>query len=278
MSNLRFLVAGAVCWFLIAANCQAADLILNGAGDSRLNFSSWDEKSAVWKIVDFKKENLNFSLYNNAPDSSIGLGVNSDSMSSDGRYALVQRTIFGKLYDSEQVTETEKNYCDMVEMNSGCVLLSRSAEVCSGSWKGSIWSADGGEIVKPKLETINPQKLIESISTVRGSTLRADAIKEQMFMGVDSYASCYSGVENVQALNDLGFYLAQGGDDSGALRMYRRVESVGERTVLFLNIADSLWNTGKTSEAVKYYKKYADSMNASGKSNKVPSRVAERTK
>ncbi|BBN65815.1 MULTISPECIES: hypothetical protein [Pseudomonas] len=108
MSNLRFLVASAVCWFLMAANCQAADLILNGAGDSRLNFSSWDEKSAVWKTVDFKKENLSFSLYNNAPDSSIGLGANTDSMSSDGRYALVQRTIFGKLYDSEQVTETEK--------------------------------------------------------------------------------------------------------------------------------------------------------------------------
>ncbi|PAU55467.1 type IV pilus biogenesis/stability protein PilW [Pseudomonas sp. PICF141] len=276
MLKVKLLVVRICFLFSLSAACHAADSNLSGVDGAALKFSSWDKDVAVWKRATFSKNNLSFNLYESGSTPSIGLGVNSDSLAPSRKYALIQRTVFGELNDGQQITSTEKSYCDMVSMDTGCVLLSRPAEACSGSWKGVNWSTDGGEVIAPKLETITPKELVKSAAAISDAASRALAIKDQMFMGVDSYISCYPPAKNVQALNDLGFYLAQAGDDLSALKIYRGVETTGKRTVLMLNIADSLWNMKKTSEAIEYYKRYSDAMNADGKSAKIPVRVPER--
>lgn len=277
MLKAKFFI-GTCLLFSISSFCNAADSNLAGADGATLKFSSWDQNAAVWKRATFSKMNSSFDIYEGGVGSSIGLGINSDSLSPNKKYALVQRTVFGELSSGQQVDATENNYCDMVSMDTGCVLLSRSAEACSGSWKGANWSSDGGEVIAPKLETISPGNLIKSVASIANASAKGLAVKDQLFMGPDSYMSCYPAAKNVQALNDVGFYLAQAGDDSSALKIYRGIEVVGKRTVLMLNIADSLWNLKKTPEAAEYYKKYSDAMIAEGKAGRVPARVAERVK
>ncbi|WP_259644876.1 type IV pilus biogenesis/stability protein PilW [Pseudomonas cichorii] len=267
----------ACCVFYLGAVCYAEDSRLSGIGGATLNFSSWDNSSGTWKQAVFIKNNLNVTLYDMA-SASTGFGKNSTSLSPDKNYALIQRTVFGELSDGQKVTTTEKSYCDMISMESGCVLLSRPAEVCSGSWKDSSWATDAGEIVTPKLEAITPKDLLKSTSAIEDVKDRALAIREHIFMGVGSYMGCYPPAKNLQALNDLGFYLAQAGDDTSALKIYRGIEAVGKRAVLMLNIADSLWSLKRTSEAVEYYKQYVEAMSADGKGAKVPVRVSERIK
>lgn len=264
--------------FSIGSFCNAADSSLTGDDGTALKFSTWDQNAAVWKRATFTKMNSSYDLYETGVESSIGVGINSDSLSPNRKYAMVQRTVFGELSKGQDVEATENNYCDMVSMDTGCVLLSRPAEACSGSWKDGNWLADGGEVIAPKLETISPGNLIKSVATIANASAKGLAVKAQLFMGPDSFMSCYPAPKNVQALNDVGFYLAQAGDDSSALKIYRGIEVVGKRTVLMLNIADSLWNLKKTSEAAQYYKKYSDAMIAEGKAGKVPARVAERAK
>lgn len=97
------------------------------------------------------------------------------------------------------------------------------------------------------------------------------SFKSRVLHGVSSPA------QNVQAYNDWGFYLAEGGKDELALKFYRGVEAVGKRTVLMLNIADSLWRLDRKDEAQRYYGQYRDAMSAEGKARKIPQRVVERS-
>ncbi|MBX8488622.1 tetratricopeptide repeat protein [Pseudomonas cichorii] len=253
--------------------CHSFEITLIGVEGSILRLGSWNTDHAAWEVADFIKSDSNFPLYKGA---STGLNINSTATSPDRKYLLIQRTVFGELNDSQQITSTEKSYCDMVAMDTGCVLLTRPAEACSGSWKNGNWSTDGGEVIEPRLETVSPKDLIKSTSAIEDVAPRAIAIKDQIYMGAGSYVGCYPPAKNAQALNDLGVYLAEAGDNASALKIYRGVESVGKRTVLMLNIADSLWSLKKTSEAIDYYKQYAESMNAAGKNAKIPTRVAER--
>jgi hypothetical protein len=89
--------------------------------------------------------------------------------------------------------------------------------------------------------------------------------------------ACHPPARNVQAFNDLAFHLAEGGNDELALKFYRGVEAVGKRTVLMLNIADSLWRLDRKDEAQRYYGQYRDAMSADGKAHKIPQRVVERS-
>jgi len=278
MSKLKFLVVSVCVLSFISAACNAGDSNLAGVNGAVLELSSWDKNSSTWKQVIFTKNNLSFNLYGDGANDSVGVGINSNSLAPNRKYALLQRTVFGVLEDGQKVTQTEKTYCDFVSMETGCVLLSRPADACSGSWKDGEWSTDVGETIRPELETISPDALIQSVVGNSDAKLRALAIKDQMFMGEYSYMSCYPPQKHVRSLNDLGFYLAQGGYDSSALNIYRAIEAVGERAVLMLNIADSLWNMGENAEALQHYKQYSDMMNAEGKGSKVPVRVFQRIK
>ncbi|WP_339100852.1 hypothetical protein WKQ99_01510 [Pseudomonas atacamensis] len=71
--------------------------------------------------------------------------------------------------------------------------------------------------------------------------------------------------------------MAEGGNDELALKFYRGVEAVGKRTVLMLNMADSLWRLNKKYEAQRYYCEYGDTMSTAGKAQKILQRVVERS-
>lgn len=63
------------------------------------------------------------------------------------------------------------------------MLLSRPAQICSGSWVESGWVSDSGESIAPELEIMAPKELVASIANIRDPKSRVVAIKDQLFMG-----------------------------------------------------------------------------------------------
>ncbi|MBX9686151.1 MAG: tetratricopeptide repeat protein [Candidatus Obscuribacterales bacterium] len=81
----------------------------------------------------------------------------------------------------------------------------------------------------------------------------------------------------VSALNDYGFFLQQSGnlkESSEALLLV--VKASPQRAVAHLNLADSLWQMGKRSQAIKSYQLYLALKISSQEDKDVPSRVWQR--
>jgi tetratricopeptide (TPR) repeat protein len=98
-------------------------------------------------------------------------------------------------------------------------------------------------------------------------------------MGVDSYMSCAPSEKNVAEYNDIGFFLAQGGENEAAMEFYKNLLRVApDRIPLKINIADSLFALGKQKDARDYYLAYRNAMIAKGSLDKVPARVDARIK
>lgn len=128
------------------------------------------------------------------------------------------------------------------------------------------------------MKTPSPKDLLKQVSSIETAESRVEALELSLrTISPDAYMACHPPARNVQGFNDLGFYLAEGGNEELALVFYRGVEAVGKRTVLMLNIADSLWRLGRKDEAQRYYSQYRDSMSADGKAQKIPQRVVERS-
>jgi hypothetical protein len=84
--------------------------------------------------------------------------------------------------------------------------------------------------------------------------------------------------ENVQQLNDVGYYLWKDGfGDKALLLMSAIVAKFPNRTVANLNIADVLWDMERVDEAKGYYRKYLERMTIEKKQARIPRRVFERT-
>ncbi|SDL98770.1 tetratricopeptide repeat protein [Pseudomonas indica] len=84
---------------------------------------------------------------------------------------------------------------------------------------------------------------------------------------------------DVTSYNDIGFALAEVGKFDLALHVLRNVENIApDRTVLMLNLADTLWAKEQQKEAKPYYKKYYIKMKSAGKEKSIPTRVMERLK
>jgi TonB family protein len=80
----------------------------------------------------------------------------------------------------------------------------------------------------------------------------------------------------LRALNDYGFYLQNCDRDAEAAAVFKEVIAQWPtREVAYLNLADSLWKTGKQSEAMPLYKKYKVLMASENLTSKVPSRVEQ---
>ncbi|MPQ84267.1 tetratricopeptide repeat protein [Pseudomonas sp. MAFF 730085] len=257
----------------------ADDLDLVGANGATLKFSGWRAESSVWQQVSYENSNTRFSIYDPflSNDIGVGAGISSDALAPDRSLVILQRSVFGVLNDGEQISTTEKNYCDMISLQPGCVLLTRPAQFCSGSWKVGEWITDAGEIVKPELEIISPQDLVKSVINITDKTSRKEAIKSEMFMGAQSYMACFPQKQNISALNDIGFYLANEGEHVIAMQIYKRLLDIApSRIPLKLNTADSLWALGKRNEAKLYYAEYRDAMMQNGNRAKIPKRVESR--
>lgn len=262
---------------LFAARAFAEDLPIVGVGGHTVTFraTEWTmpgvESATAW----FTANGKTFPLF--GPD--IGADAHPDLLSPDKKTLLLDPVSFGMLsVESGEEKLVSQQHCDVISMETGCVLAERSASFCVGKWVGNQWVSNDGEVFNPVLETKPPKDLLRHVVDIEPAQSRAESIEWSLsFLSPESYMACHPPARNVQAFNDLGFYLAQGGNDELALKFYRGVEAVGKRTVLMLNIADSLWRLGRKDEAQRYYSQYRDAMSADGKAQKIPQRVVERS-
>lgn len=240
-----------------------------------LKAKTWSRPVAESATALFTANGKAFPLY----VSDVGVDTDYDWLSPDKKTLLVNQAVYGLVVgqDGEDIP-TEQTRCDVISMETGCVLLQRVARFCAGKWVGNSWTSDDGEVLSPAMETPSPKELLKQVSSIEPVQSRAGAIEWSLsFVSPDAYMACHPPTNNVQSFNDLGFYLAEGGNDALALEFYRGVEAVGKRTVLMLNMADSLWRLNRKDEAQRYYREYGEAMSAAGKAQKIPRRAVERS-
>jgi hypothetical protein len=262
---------------LFAASAFAEDLPIVGVGGHTVTFraTKWTmpdvESATAW----FTANGKNFPLFG----FDVGADGHSGWLSPDKKTLLLDPVSFGMLsVESGEEKLVSQQHCDVISMETGCVLAERSASFCVGKWVGNQWVSADGQVLNPALETQSPKDLLKHVSGIEPAQSRAESIEWSLsFLSPESYMACHPPAQNVQAFNDLGFYLAEGGNDELALAFYRGVEAVGKRTVLMLNMADSLWRLGRKDEAQRYYRQYRDAMSAEGKAQKIPQRVTARS-
>jgi hypothetical protein len=277
MPSLKWVLIGSLFATAACAFAEDEDPPIVGIGGHTVTFraTKWTmpgvESATAW----FTANGKTFPLFG----TDIGADGHSHMLSPDKKTLLLDPVVFGMLSDENQEEKlVSQQHCDVISMETGCVLADRWATFCVGEWKGNQWVSADGDVLTPTLETVSPKDLLKQVSSIEPAQSRAQSIEGSLdFLSAESYMACHPPAQNVQAYNDLGFYLAEGGRDELALKFYRGVEAVGKRTVLMLNMADSLWRLNKQDEAQRYYREYGEAMAAAGKAQKIPQRVAERT-
>ena len=257
-----------------------SEKIFYGINGSEISMNMWNDSFRSWTCIEHRRGSEMFPMYMLSPRATVPAFVvdaASGQSSAGNKFLALQRTELGELINEKgDIETTEKTYCDIVDISTGCVLLNKPAEYCSGSWVGDKWQRDSGDLMTIELETPSPEELTKSLGGLEGAS-RAGMIREYMYMGVDSYLACYPPKAKIQVFNDLAFFLAEGGDNYNAMKLYRELEKISpSRVVLKLNIADALWGDGKRSEAREYYSSYKRLMESSGREKSVPKRVRDR--
>jgi tetratricopeptide (TPR) repeat protein len=153
------------------------------------------------------------------------------------------------------------------------------ADQCLGEWKGDIRYGQNNEPLVFLPPTSSPKQLRDRIARLTDKKYGVGALVDTLYMGVDSYMSCAPGEKNIAEYNDIGFFLAQGGQHEAAMEFYKNLLHVApDRIPLKINIADSLFALGKYKDARDYYLAYRNAMIAKGSLDKVPARVDARIK
>ncbi len=84
---------------------------------------------------------------------------------------------------------------------------------------------------------------------------------------------------NIDKYNNLAYYLSEMDNNISIYLLERIINKFPDRTVAYLNLADSYWGIGEKERAVENYKKYIELMKLQNKDlKKIPQRVWERTK
>jgi len=229
------------------------------------------ESATAW----FTANGKTFPLFH----AGIGTQAYPEWLSPDKKTLLATPVEYGVVIgENGEEIATSQGHCAVISMETGCVLAESYERFCEGNWEGHQWVSEEGGVLNPVLETKSPKDLLKNASSIQPAQSRAESIEWSLsFLSPESYMACHPPAQNVQTYNDLGFYLAEGGNDELALKFYRGVEAVGKRTVLMLNMADSLWRLDRQEEAQRYYREYRDAMSAAGKAQKIPQRVVERS-
>ena len=229
------------------------------------------ESATAW----FSANGKTFPLFH----AGIGTQAYPEWLSPDKKILLATPVEYGVVIgENGEEIPTSQGHCAVISMETGCVLAESYERFCEGKWVGNQWVSEERGVLKPALETKPPKELLKHVLNLETAQSRAESLEWSMsFLSPESYMACHPPAQNVQAYNDLGFYLAEGGKDELALKFYRGVEAVGKRTVLMLNMADSLWRLDRKDEAQRYYREYGEAMAAAGKAQKIPQRVVERS-
>lgn len=259
-------------WLGGVANAAApTEKIIEGAGGSKLTFSNWSTEENGWHAVQWQgADGKGFTLYPHefARDAVDG---DSKSVSPDGHFVMLYR-----LRQSGRQFTPPTLRCDMVSMDTGCVLATRLAEYCVGSWTTGAWQPEGKVRWETRLQTLRPAKVAGLLqnSENREMSQRKAVLAEEVYMGLDSYMACHPPKDNVPGYNDMGYLIGDDWWPSLVLRIYRAIEPFADgRRVLQLNIADILWAFGNSREAGAYYARYRQQMLEAGAAQKIPPRV-----
>lgn len=260
-----------------SASALSEDIQIVGVGGHvvTLKDKTWNRPAAERAIASFTANVKTFPLY----DSDVGTETHDSWLSPDKKTLLLLQTLYGVVIgqEGEEITYEETG-CGVISMETGCVLSEHTARFCYGKWEGNRWASGEGEVLDLVMATPSPKDLLTQLSSIETAESRIEAVEFSLrTISPDAYMACHPPARNVQSLNDLGFFLAEGGRDELALKFYRGVEPVGKRTVLMLNMADSLWRLNKKDEAQRYYREYGEAMVAAGKAQKIPQRVVERS-
>ncbi|NIE95872.1 tetratricopeptide repeat protein [Acinetobacter sp. Tr-809] len=172
-------------------------------------------------------------------------------------------------------SNTEMVQC-YVTSNDRKVILdtipSMISDSCSGQWdktsKSPVWMADigGGK------DGVNYFHYLSSEQLKQLNKSNVSEIK-QIVEGIDCQLSSYKE-QDVAELNDAAFFLYQLGYYDDSLRLLNHVIKLDpNRTVAYLNRADTYLVLKNVGKARKNYMMYADQMKKLGLSNKVPLRI-----
>lgn len=274
---------GSLKWLMIvmslfaSANALAENIQIVGVGGHMLTLKDkkWSRPAPESAVASFTANGKTFPLY----ISDVGTETHDSWLSPDKKTVLLLQTLYGVVIGQEgEEIPTEETGCGVISMETGCVLSEHVARFCDGKWEGNRWTSGEGEVLDLALTTPSPKDLLNRVSSIE---IPQSLVEELEFnlrtISPDAYMACHPPARNIQAFNDLAFYLAEGGNDELALKFYRGVEAVGKRTVLMLNIADSLWRLDRKDEAQRYYSQYRDAMSVDGKAQKIPQRAVERS-
>lgn len=244
---------------------------IEGADGTKLLFSEWSVEENGFHNVQWQRaDGQGFTLYPHtfARDALDG---SASTLSPDGRFVMLHR-----LRQSGRQFTPPTLRCDMVSMQTGCVLATRLGEYCIGNWDNGAWQVDYKGPWPTVLQTVKPAKVAGLLqdSENREIPKRQEVLAEEVYMGLDSYMACHPPKDNVPGYNDMGYLIGDDWNPGLVLRIYRAIEPFADgRRVLQLNIADILWAFGKSHEAGAYYERYRQQMRESGATQKIPSRV-----
>lgn len=248
-----------------------AEKTIEGAGGAKLSFSKWSAEENGWHAVQWQGANgKSFTLYPHefARDAIDG---DASAVSPDGRFVMLYR-----LRQSGRQFTPPTLRCDMVAMDTGCVMATRLAQYCVGRWQNGAWQPENKLPWATKLETLKPAKVAGLLhsSENREIPARHAVLAEEVYMGLDSYMACHAPQDNVPGYNDMGYLIGDDWNPNLMLRIYRAIEPFAQgRRALQLNIADILWGYGNSREAGPYYARYRQQMLEAGAAQKIPSRV-----
>lgn len=211
--------------------------------------------------------------------------LNDGYISETKRYGIVRRLVKSSAGVSEKDRYySEINKCDIVDLSSGCIRYTIENN-CDARWDGNnlvinnqVMSKNEKNKILTDIQVSPPEKMVKELAFISKSENLY--MGDSFFMNGETYASCFPvNKGNESVMNDVGYYLALGGLNETALSIYNVVEKFNpNRMVLMLNMADAYWGLSQKEKAKIFYKRYMFLMKSSGKGNKIPSKVFERSK
>lgn len=158
-----------VCLLFVSTLSHGAgpsEKIIYGIDGAEILMGMWDDNIRSWTYVEYRNRKESFPIYNLLSSSyapNLAVDAASEPKAYNNNFLALQRIELGVLTDEQlRSKQTEKAYCDIIEVSTGCVLLTRPAEYCSGSLEKDKWLRDNGERVEITLETTRPEKLLKT--------------------------------------------------------------------------------------------------------------------
>ncbi|MCG9677829.1 hypothetical protein [Vibrio sp. Isolate24] len=142
------------------------------------------------ETFEFKNGNIEFTSYHGdkfyiyPKENRFIVDNYSDSISKspDNKYIIVQKTLTNTYVDEDgNESEDKEGYCDIVKLDSGCVIGTYSGEICGANWsKNNKILTSSGEVTIPNhSEQLPPKEMLTDIDY------------QDIDFSIESYMACY---------------------------------------------------------------------------------------